>query len=124
MYKQLAKYITIGFFGAMINIMLLYSFVEFLQFSYILGATAACIAVISNNFFWNKKWTFQNSHLGYKKQYFKYFLVSTFGLILNLSILTFFISIFQVWYILAQLFSIAIVGIGTFLSNKYWTFNL
>ena len=123
MYKQLAKYFTIGVLGTIINLGILYFLVELLDVYYILAATVAYVLAITNNFLWNKKWTFHNGIKKYKKQYAKYFLVSTIGLILTLLLLTFFVEILNIWYILAQVFSIGIVGIGTFLSNKHWTFQ-
>tara|TARA_Y100000031_G_C8147745_1_gene350813 strand:- start:92 stop:487 length:396 start_codon:yes stop_codon:yes gene_type:complete len=123
MYKQLSKYFTIGVLGTLINLSVLYVLVEWLNFYYLFAAALAYILAITNNFFWNKKWTFKNKANEYKKQYTKYFTVGIFGFLTNLLLLTFFVEILHLWYFLAQIFSIAISGTGTFLSNKYWTFS-
>tara|TARA_Y100000310_G_C20400183_1_gene677026 strand:- start:288 stop:674 length:387 start_codon:yes stop_codon:yes gene_type:complete len=123
MYKQLAKYFTIGTISTLINLSVLYLLVEYFNFYYILAAAIAYILAITNSFFWNKKWTFNNKLHEYRKQYGKYLLVSVFGLIISLSLLIFFVEVLNFWYLLSQLFSIAFVGMATFLSNKYWTFR-
>ncbi|MBT4174812.1 GtrA family protein [archaeon] len=121
--KQILKHAVVGGAGTVLNLGILYVMVEFLGLFYIFGAGIAFFIAVSNNFFWNKKWTFHNKSHQYKKQYFEYIVVSLMALVLGLGFLAFFVEILELWYMLAQLFTILIVGVNTFIWNKFWVFK-
>jgi putative flippase GtrA len=121
--KQASKYLTVGVIGTLINLVVLYVSVEFFHLHYLFGACLGFVLAISNNFYFNKKWTFHNHSNHYLKQYEKYFLVSLACAGLGLGILFVLVEFFNFWYILAQIIGIILAGIVSFLSNKCWSFD-
>lgn len=120
---QVLKHFSVGFSGFIINISVLYALVELVGLYYVLSALIAYIISISNNFLWNKRWTFCDHCADYKMQYSKYVLISLMSLVCNLAILALLVEIFGMWYLLAQTIAILIVGVNTFLWNKLWVFR-
>ena len=123
MYKQVAKFSTIGLLGAAINLIILYLSVEFIGMPYFIGAILAYVIGITNNFFWNKYWTFKNKSKNYRKQYIKYFLISLSSLVINLIILSTLVELFGLWYMFSQVIAILIAGLNNFFWNKKFTFK-
>jgi len=121
--KQMIKYALVGLSGTVINLAVLYTAVDFFGLFYLLGAGIAFIFAVSNNFFWNKRWTFHDKSHKYKEQYGKYIAVSLMSLVIGLGVLAFFVEIIGLWYMSAQVLTITIVGLNTFLWNKLWTFK-
>ncbi|MBW2977447.1 GtrA family protein [Candidatus Woesearchaeota archaeon] len=122
-YKQIAKFSTIGLLGATINLMVLYLAVEFIRLPYIIGAILAYIIGITNNFFWNKFWTFKNKSKHYKEQYIKYFLISLSSLAINLIVLSILVELFGLWYMFSQAIAIVMAGLNNYIWNKKLTFK-
>lgn len=123
MTKEIIKFVVTGFLGTVINLVIFYLLVEKAGMLYIFGAAISFVVAITNNFFWNKHWTFKNKSQKYKEQYIKYFFVSILGLGINLIILSILIEIFNLWYMFAQLIAIILTGVSNFLLNKNWTFK-
>lgn len=123
MYKQLIKFLAIGFLGMIINLLVFYLLVELIGILYIVGAVISYIAGITNNFFWNKHWTFQSKERKYKEQYIKYLIISISSLVINLIILSILVEIFNLWYMFSQAAAVTIAGLNNFFWNKYWTFR-
>ncbi len=120
---QIVKHFSVGVSGYIINISVVFALVELVGAHYLLSAFFAYIIAISNNFLWNKRWTFCDKCVDYKTQYSKYFVVSLMSLVFNLAILTLLVEVFGLWYLFAQTIAILIVGINTFLWNKFWVFR-
>ena len=122
-YKQIAKFTAIGLSGAAINLIALYLIVEFIKLPYIIGAIISYILGITNNFFWNKYWTFNNKSSHYREQYIKYFLISLSSLAVNLVILSILVELFSLWYMISQVIAIIFAGANNYVWNKKITFK-
>ena len=98
---------------------------------HIIAATITFTIAVSNNYFWNSRWTFKEHARRDKKQFFQFFLVSIIGWALN----TFFLTVFSTLFIhlfstltpllsaLAKICASGIVLIYNFLMNRFWTFK-
>ncbi len=140
------KYALVGISGTFIDVGLF----TFLIATTFLGSTPALHAVaastsfilaVTNNYYWNSRWTFAaDNRAGSKKQYAKFLLVSTGGWLLNLFFLTIFsAALYQLlisssfiaggapiptWGLtVAKIAASIAVLMYNFLANRFWTFK-
>jgi dolichyl-phosphate beta-glucosyltransferase len=118
------KYCIVGTTGTAIDLIALYIFVEYFSIPIIPAAALSFLLAVTNNFIFNKIWTFKNHSKNYRKLYIKFLLVSTVGLALTVSFMHLFANIFGIWYIFAKILTSLIVLTWNFLGNKFWTFKL
>lgn len=124
--KQFLKFCIVGALGTIINLLVLYGLVEFAKLWYIFGAILAFAIAATNNYALNKIWTFKDGRTGKSfiaRQWTQFFIISCFGLGINLTILYVLVNFFGVWYIFAQIIAIFVAMFSNFLGNKYWTFR-
>jgi dolichol-phosphate mannosyltransferase len=132
----LAKYLKfaiIGGFGAVINLAVLWISVEAFHVYYLWGATLAFVVADTNNFIWNRLWTFKSKDR-LLPQYSQFLVVSIDGLMLNLILLKTLkeevlpaIGIGEdkasLYLLLAQAIAIFLVSLFNFAANSFWTFS-
>lgn len=82
---------------------------------------AFCVAV-SNNFFWNRRWTFSAGHGHAGFQAARFFTVSVLALGVNLVVLELLIR-GGVGELSAQAIAVAVAMPLNFIGNKIWTFD-
>jgi dolichol-phosphate mannosyltransferase len=84
---------------------------------------AFCVAV-SNNFLWNRIWTFRESaeggHTGFQAT--RFFAVSLDGLAVNLAVLALLVDVLGAPDIPSQAIAIGVAVPVNFIGNKLWTF--
>jgi len=132
----LAKYLKfaiIGGIGAVINLLVLWTSVELFNVYYMWAAVLAFITADTNNFIWNRLWTFKSKGK-IRLQYPQFLLVSIDGLMLNLIILWTLVEEVMpslglrqdrasLYIVFAQVIAIFLVSIFNFLANSMWTFG-
>jgi len=121
--RQFFKFCTVGFFGAVINLVFLWLLVEKAHFYYLLAATVSFILSVINNYFLNKYWTFNEIGKAKTKQFFSFLLISLLGLLINLFVMYLLVTIYLINYLLAQFVAIITVTFWNFFMNKYFTFK-
>lgn len=119
----LIKYGIVGVSGTIIDVGLLYAFVEYGHIPLLSAAALSFIFAVANNFYWNKKWTFGDTSTRYAKQYIKYLIVSLIALVLNMIVLYALTTLFGLWYIFAKLATSGVIFVWNFTINKFWTFR-
>jgi dolichyl-phosphate beta-glucosyltransferase len=124
MIKKIFKYCVVGVAGTLIDLGVLYVFVEYFTVPLIPAAILAFILAATNNFIFNKIWTFKNKSKNYRKLYIKFLTVSVIGLGLTVVAMYTMVNILDVWYMFAKVLTSLIVLTWNFLANKYWTFHL
>lgn len=123
-FRQFFKYCLVGVSGTAIDLGALYLLVEYAGLPVIPAAILSFLLAVTNNFIFNKTWTFKNKSKNYRKLYIKFLIVATVGLGLTVSFMHLFVNVFEIWYMLAKLMTSAIVLTWNFLGNKLWTFRL
>lgn len=121
---EFLKFALVGFIGTLINLLVLYSFTEFLGIYYILSAVFAFLVAATSNFILNKVWTFKEK-IGHKifAKYYKFLSVSIVALVVNLFFLYTFTKFLKIYYLISQVLAIGISLIINFIGNKIWTFK-
>ena len=122
-YAVFFKYALVGFLGTAIDLGSLYLFIDRLHIHLLVATALSFLLAVINNFTLNKFWTFQNKHSNIRKQFIKFLIVSTIGLILTEMCMAFFVYGLKIWYMSSKLFTSGLVLMWNFLANKYWTFK-
>jgi putative flippase GtrA len=141
-WMQLLKFGSVGASGYVINLAVFALLVHFADLHHMAAAVGAFVVAVSNNFWWNRHWTFAAGagHAGWPAEparakpsraavealYFqaaRFFVVSLVGLAINLVLLELFISSFDLPELAAQALAVALVTPVNFIGNKLWTFE-
>ena len=79
-WVQLVKFCAVGGSGYVVNLAVFTVAVELLGFHHLVAATAAFVVAVTNNFWWNRHWTFgaRDGHAGFQAA--RFFTVSVGGL--------------------------------------------
>jgi putative flippase GtrA len=120
-WVQLAKFCTVGASGYIVNLAV-YGTLLALGVHYLLAAVCSFLVAVTNNYLWNRVWTFrhQRGHLVF--QGFRFLLVSTIALAANLAFLSALVAL-GVPKLPAQAVAIALVTPWNFVANKLWSFR-
>lgn len=122
-YAVFFKYGIVGCLGTAIDLGSLYIFVEVMHIHLLFSAAMSFTLAVINNFTLNKYWTFQNKSSNIRKQFIKFMIVSTMGLVLTEGCMGLFVYGLKLWYMSAKLITSGLVLMWNFLANKYWTFK-
>jgi dolichol-phosphate mannosyltransferase len=119
---QLAKFCTVGASGYIVNLAVFATLVHGAGLHYILAAVCSFLVAVTNNYIWNRVWTFrrQRGHIAY--QGLRFLAVSTIALAANLAFLAILVGL-GVPKIPAQAVAIALVTPWNFVANKLWSFR-
>ncbi len=120
--KKFLKFCLVGASGSIIDLGLLTLLVEVGGLNVLVANACSFTASATNNFVWNKTWTFRNRDRRYFSQFSKFFLVSVGGLFLSTVFLALFVSL-SFWYVFAKLMTVVIVVVWNFFLNNFWTFG-
>jgi putative flippase GtrA len=120
-WVQLAKFCTVGASGYVVNLAV-YATLLSLGLHYLPAAVCSFLVAVTNNYLWNRVWTFrhQRGHLVF--QGFRFLLVSTVALAANLAFLSGLVAL-GVPELPAQAVAIALVTPWNFVANKLWSFR-
>ncbi len=120
---QFLRFVQVGILGTLINLFSLYILAGVIGMYYMIAASISFILSITSNFFFNKKWTFENKNTFYKKLYSQYFLVSILSMMIGLTLLHVLVEFFGMWYFFGQIIAVAIAGVNSFVWIKFWVFK-
>lgn len=119
--RQVTRYIIVGGLGTAAHLIVLTIGVERLQWDVVQGSIAGFLAALSVSFFLNHYWTFE-SQRSRLNSFWRYFVVSLSGLMLNTAMVYAIVEYLHWWYLTAQISVILVVPTSNFLLNRYWAF--
>jgi putative flippase GtrA len=119
---QLAKFCAVGASGYVVNLVVFSMLVHGFGIHYLVAATCSFLVAVTNNYAWNRLWTFrgQRGHVAY--QGLRFLVVSTCALAANLVILHVLVRV-GLGEVLAQALAIMLVTPLNFVGNKVWSFR-
>jgi dolichol-phosphate mannosyltransferase len=120
---QLAKFGIVGGSGYLVNLAVFALLAGVLDLHHIPAAIGAFVVAVSNNFFWNRHWTFEPGERPAHFQAARFFAVSLASLIINLVVLELLLSGNVMGELPAQAIAVAVAMPFNFLGNKLWTFD-
>lgn len=118
---QLAKFCTVGASGYVVNLAVYATLLHFGVY-YLLAAVGSFLVAVSNNYAWNRLWTFRNQRGHLVFQGVRFLVVSSIALAANLLFLTALVAV-GVPKLPAQAIAIALVTPWNFVANKLWSFR-
>ena len=122
-WVQLVKFSAVGASGYVVNLAVYTILVRGLDVQYILAAIFAFCVAVTNNFLWNRHWTFRatDGHMGFQAA--RFFTVSVLALGFNLVVLEALVTFGDVDKVLAQAIAILAATPLNFIGNKLWSFG-
>ena len=123
-WVQLLKFCAVGASGYVVNLCVFALCVEVLGLHHLVAATLAFVVAVTNNFWWNRHWTFRahGGHAGFQAA--RFFTVSIAAFVFAATVLELLVSVAEVPEIAAQAIAIAAATPLNFVGNKMWTFAL
>jgi putative flippase GtrA len=122
-WMQLVKFSIVGGTGYVINLAVFAALVEGAGIHYRTAAALAFCVAVTNNFLWNRHWTFEATHSHAGFQAVRFFVVSLVALAFNLLVLELLVSVGELPKIPAQALAILAATPLNFVGNKMWSFG-
>jgi putative flippase GtrA len=121
-WLQLFQFGIVGATGYLINLAVFAVANGALDIHYIPAAIIAFCVAVTNNFWWNRHWTFdaRHGHAGFQAA--RFFTVSVLALVINLIALKLLVG-GGMSELPAQAIAVAIAMPFNFIGNKLWTFD-
>ncbi|MGI9021344.1 MAG: GtrA family protein [Solirubrobacterales bacterium] len=123
-WVELFKFGAVGASGYAVNLAVFAALVEGLGAHHIAGAIGAFAVAVTNNFLWNRHWTFDAAGGRAGEQAWRFFAVSVLGLGINLGVLYLLVDVAGLSELPGQAIAVAVAMPANFLGNKLWTFSL
>jgi putative flippase GtrA len=122
-WEQLVKFCVVGGTGYVVNLAVFTVLVTLFDIHYIPAAVGSFLVAVTNNYTWNRLWTFrtQRGHVAW--QGMRFLVVSTLALGANLVVLHLLVTA-GLDERLAQAIAIVLVTPINFVGNKLWSFGL
>lgn len=123
-WLQLLKFCAVGASGYVVNLCVFALGVEVLALHHLVAATLAFVVAVSNNFWWNRHWTFQAGagHAGFQAA--RFFTVSLVAFAFNAVVLELLVSSAGMSELPAQAIAVAAATPLNFIGNKMWSFAI
>jgi dolichol-phosphate mannosyltransferase len=121
-WEQLVRFCVVGGSGYVVNLAVFAFLLEVVGLHYISAAVGSFLVAVTNNYTWNRLWTFRSQRGGFAYQGTRFFLVSTLALLANLAVLHLFVTL-GVGEKTAQAIAIVLVTPVNFVGNKLWSFG-
>jgi putative flippase GtrA len=120
---QLAKFCAVGATGYGVNLGVYAALLRGAGLHYLLAALCSFLVAVTNNYTWNRLWTFRGQRGHFAYQGMRFFVVSVIALGANLVVLDLLV-VLGLPKIPAQAIAIVVVTPLNFLGNKLWSFRL
>src|SRR3954452_19413392 len=122
-WLQLVRFGVVGASGYVVNLATFAVLVHVLDVDYRVAATGAFLVAVTNNFAWNRHWTFDagDGHAGFQAA--RFLTVSVVAFLFNLAFLELLVSVLGMAEVPAQALAVAFATPLNFVGNKLWTFD-
>ena len=121
-WEQLAKFCLVGAVGYVVNLVVYVALLDGANLHYRVAATGSFLVAVTNNYLWNRLWTFHHQRGRLVYQGMRFLLVSTIALAANLVFLWLLVEL-GVGALPAQAIAIVLVTPWNFAANKLWSFR-
>ena len=121
-WTQLAKFCVVGASGYAVNLAVYAALLNGANLHYTLAATGSFVVAVTNNYLWNRLWTFKHTRGHFGFQALRFFVVALIAYAGNLVILSVLVEL-GVGKIVSQAIAIVLVTPANFVGNKLWSFR-
>ena len=121
-WEQLVKFCVVGATGYVVNLAVYTFLLEVVGLHYIPAAIGSFLVAVTNNYTWNRAWTFRGQRGHIVLQGLRFLVVSTTALGANLLVLHLLVEA-GLGEVVAQALAIMLVTPVNFIGNKMWSFR-
>jgi putative flippase GtrA len=121
-WEQLAKFCAVGVSGYAVNLLVYTALLDGADLHYRTAATGSFLVAVTNNYLWNRLWTFRHRRGHFAYQGLRFLIVSLVVYAANLAILTVLVEL-GIGKIVSQAIAIVLVTPFNFIGNKLWSFR-
>ena len=121
-WVQLAKFCIVGGSGYAINLAVYTALLKWAGLHYLGAAFVSFLVAVSNNYWWNRHWTFRDDRGHFAYQGMRFAVISAVALAANLGLLRLLVA-FGVGKVVGQAIAIVAVTPLNFVGNKLWSFR-
>jgi dolichol-phosphate mannosyltransferase len=121
-WEQLVKFCVVGVSGYVVNLAVYTLLLDGAGLHYISAAVGSFVVAVTNNYTWNRLWTFRSQRGDVAYQGARFLIVSTCALVANLAVLHGLVSL-GLGKVVAQAIAIVLVTPVNFVGNKLWSFG-
>ena len=122
-WEQLVKFCVVGASGYVVNLGVYTLLLEATGLHYVPAAIGSFVVAVTNNYVWNRVWTFRGQRGHVVFQWLRFLVVSTLALGANLLVLYVLVEAGLSDAIVAQALAIMLVTPVNFVGNKLWSFR-
>ena len=123
-WRQLVKFCVVGSSGYVVNLCAFAVCVEVLGLHHLVAATIAFCIAVTNNFWWNRLWTFRARGGRASFQAPRFFAVSIVAFLFAAAVLELLVSVAGLPKLPSQAIAIVAATPLNFIGNKMWSFAL
>jgi dolichol-phosphate mannosyltransferase len=121
-WEQLVKFCVVGATGYVVNLAVYTALLRGADIHYVPAAIGSFLVAVSNNYWWNRHWTFRGQRGHVVFQGLRFFVVSAIALVANLVVLHVLVTL-GLGEVVAQAIAIMLVTPVNFVGNKLWSFR-
>jgi putative flippase GtrA len=123
-WLQLIKFCAVGASGYVVNLSVFALCVEVFDLHHLVAATLAFVVAVTNNFWWNRHWTFRAAGGRAGFQAARFFTVSVAAFLFAALVLELLVSVAGLPKLLSQAIAIVVATPLNFIGNKMWSFRI
>jgi putative flippase GtrA len=123
-WMQLIKFCGVGASGYVINLSVFALCVEVLDLHHLVAATLAFMVAVTNNFWWNRHWTFRAASGRAGFQAARFFTVSVAAFLFAALVLELLVSVVGLPKLPSQAVAVIVATPLNFIGNKMWSFRI
>jgi dolichol-phosphate mannosyltransferase len=121
-WEQLVKFCVVGAIGYVVNLIVYTLLLEGAGLHYVPAAIGSFLVAVTNNYVWNRLWTFRGQRGHVVFQGLRFLVVSTVALGANLLVLHALVQA-GLGEVVSQALAIMLVTPVNFVGNKLWSFR-
>jgi putative flippase GtrA len=123
-WVQLVKFCAVGASGYVVNLCVFALCVEALGLHHLVGATVAFVVAVTNNFWWNRHWTFRAGRGRAGFQAARFLAVSVAAFLFAAAVLELLVGVAGLPEVPSQAMAIIAATPLNFIGNKMWSFRI
>ena len=122
-WLQLVRFAAVGASGYVVNLATFALCLSVFGVHYLAAGTVAFVVAVTNNFVWNRRWTFdaRHGHAGFQAA--RFVVVSVLAFLFSLAMLEVMVAGLHWAKVVAQAVAIVTATPLNFLGNKLWSFR-
>ncbi|MBN1684681.1 MAG: GtrA family protein [Gammaproteobacteria bacterium] len=121
--KQLIRFGIVGCIAAMVNMLIVILLVEQFAWHPLVANILAFLIAFQVSYFGHCYWSFSNRTVCHKHSVPRFLIVAIVSFILNEGLFYLFLTVLNLYYVLALFLVLIIVPTFTFINSKWWAFN-